>query len=139
MRTLDCHEQRKIIEPVGVCLAKSLESAPVRRSSGSQKLFGGLFEKGEFELDHRLVIDLIGRTRRRKLDIGRIEDALIGKPLQTNEQRISRAGRETLEWRISISRGIKRQYLPEVHSARLKKVKKAIRGRAKVANAVWAR
>src|SRR5262245_46401638 len=91
-----------------------------------------------FEFDHPPVINRIWRRRwefRRAVEVALIQQPVGDQRLQTDQQRVSREGRQTRVRRIAVAGGAERQYLPQTLSGLLQEIYELISRGAQVANA----
>src|ERR1019366_5448268 len=68
------------------------------------------------------------------VDLGAVNPAAIGKPLQADEQRISGKGRSGGIGRVTVAERAQRQHLPQTLPRGGKKIREGIRRRTKVAD-----
>ena len=91
------HEQRVVVEPLALAFAEGLEGiGVVRRLEAPVGVSKLLF----FELRDALVADFVRGEVLRRVDVGRLEVATVGKPPQVDEQRVPG------ERRVGLIRGV---------------------------------
>ena len=133
------HEQRVIVQPIAVALAKSLESATVSGGIVVKKRMTGFAEQTLLEVDHAGVFDLLLREIRGVGQVLRGQNTLLTKSFQIDEKRVAGEGGKTLVWRIAVSRRTQWQYLPNLLSGLSQKIDKFVGRISQIANTVATR
>jgi hypothetical protein len=132
------HEQREIIEPVGIVLAKFLEVLMFWCIGRLEELPGCAFKKWEFESAHAAVVDRIIGHCGSNVEISLAQKSFLHQRIEVDEQGIAGAGREALKWRVPVTSRIQRQHLPQFVTGSGEKIQKTISFGAEVANAMGA-
>jgi hypothetical protein len=132
------HEQREVIEPVGIVLAEFLEMAALHCLGRLEEFLGGTLQEWKFESNRAAVVDSVIGHCASSVEINLAQESLFDQRIEVDEQGIAGAGREALEWGVPVTGRIQRQYLPQLVTGSAEKIQEAISFRTEVANAMRA-
>ena len=107
------HEECVIVEPIGVVLAKEIESGAVTLRAVGKKTMSGLAKQVLFKVDYTTVLDEVFRKVRRTVQVLPGQKALFAKCAQVDQQRIAGECRKALVRGIAVSGGAEWQHLPD--------------------------
>jgi hypothetical protein len=107
------HEERIIVQPIAVILAKRDEKATVSLGTALQKSPSGCAKQTLFEVDYAVVFDVLLRERRCIGQIVSGQKTLLKKSSQIDEKRVAGECRKALIRGIAVSRRAQWQYLPD--------------------------
>ena len=130
------HEQRVVVQPVGVALAELPEGDPVLRAAAGLEAVEGPFEQASFVGDDFLEGDDVVREARWVGEVVGVQQACLEQPLRADEHRIAGEGRGAGVGRIAVGHRPDGQHLPDALGGAGQDVGKAVGGRPQVADAV---
>ena len=116
-------EQDEVVQPPSVFLAETVETGTRVWWGGAQEVVRGFEYKRHLASEDVRVVhrfNAIGEC----VELGTINPAVIGEPLQADQKRISREGRSGRIWRVPETQRTQRQHLPETLLGRSKIVSK---------------
>ncbi len=115
VNVLQRHEQRILIEPGSMALAKTGEGFAIA-SCRVTKCLECLAQQWQLPRDDGAEIHVAGGKLRFPIDIAGVQIAALHQTVDADQQRIPREGREALVGRIAVAGRPERQHLPDVLS-----------------------
>ncbi len=110
---LACHEERIVVQPLRVLLAKSIEGPTVGLCSVCKERVSSVAKEFLFEGDYSVVGHTLVRKIRSTGQVRGRQKSFLAKSSQIYEQGISGKCREALIGGIAVSGGVQRQDLPD--------------------------
>ncbi len=126
-------EEDEVIEPPLILPAEALVTRARVRRSRAHEIVRRFEQQGQLVMENRRIIHGLDPAAE-SADLGAVNPAAIGEPLQADQQRISGKSRSGGIGRVSVTERAERQHLPQTLPRGGEKIREGVRRRTKVAD-----